>query len=110
MIIAAVLLIVMFIIVGCISIEMGLEVYDFMILSIACVFTWLFILIVSAPFFSEKTSSYDYYKISDNKYLKVENYHYNRYIFNDKKLVIKTPEDQEISKINKFEYVTRDDK
>lgn len=109
MIIAVVLLIVMLIIAGCLTINDKGNAGDFILLAIPTVVMWLMILALSTVFFSEKISKYDYYKISDNQYLRVETYHYNDYVFNDKNLKIEGQQHQEISKINKFEYMTKHD-
>ena len=110
MVIAVILLIIMLITTGCITINNKGNEFDFALLSIPTLMMWLIILLVSSAFFSEKISRYDYYKVSDNQYLKVETYHYNDYIFNDKNLTLKSKQHQEISKINKFEYMTMDNK
>lgn len=108
MIIAVVLLIVMLVVVGSMVINDKGNVIDFIILVIPALLIWLAITLLSACFFQQKVSKYDYYKISDNQYLKVETYHYNNYIFDDKNTVIKGQQHQEISKINHFEYIVRD--
>lgn len=108
MIIAVILLIVMLIIAGCLTINNKGNAGDFILLAIPTVVMWLMILSLSTVFFSEKISKYDYYKISDNQYLRVETYHYNDYVFNDKNLKIEGQQHQEISKINHFDYIVRD--
>ena len=108
MIIAVVLLIVMLVVVGSMVINDRGNVIDFIILVIPALLIWLAITLLSACFFQQKISKYDYYKVSDNQYLKVETYHYNNYIFDDKNIAIKGQQHQEISKINHFEYIVRD--
>ena len=108
MIIAVVLLIIMLVAIGYIGIKNNWDEFSFLSNCITCVLVWLAITLLSACFFQQKISKYDYYKISDNQYLKVETYHYNSYIFNDKNIAIKGQQHQEISKINHFEYIVRD--
>ena len=109
MIIAVILLIIMLVIAGSMVINNKGNAGDFILLAIPTVVMWLMILALSTVFFSEKISKYDYYKISDNQFLKVETYHYNDYVFNDKNLKIEVQQHQEISKISKFEYMTKHD-
>lgn len=108
MIVAVILLIVIIFTVGYIGIKNHWDELDFTSNYILWVFIWLAIMLLSACFFQQKISKYDYYKISDNQYLKVETYHYNSYIFNDKNIAIKSKQYQEISKIDHFEYIVRD--
>ena len=98
----------MLVTIGYIGIKNHWDEFYFLSNCITYVLVWLAITLLSACFFQQKISKYDYYKISDNKYLKVETYHLNSYVFNDKNLKIEGQQHQEISKINNFEYILKD--
>lgn len=107
MIIAVIILILILVISGCSVIKERGDAGDFILSAILGVALWLGISFLSTFFFEEKVSTYDYYKVSNSQYLRVETYHYNNYVFGDKNMKIKSEQHQEISKINKFQYTTK---